>query len=88
MHVSAFYFAVQVLLRYNVQRGVPVIPRSQTEKNIQANISGLFEWNLTGAQKVNLVITLQMNLLDTDVVRELMSRNFAVIWYLLKPVYL
>lgn len=41
----------QVLLRWNVQRGVAVIPRSNTPANIQGNAKGLFEWHLTEAQK-------------------------------------
>ena len=41
-----------MLLRWNVQRGVAVIPRSQTQQNIESNISGLFTWELTPLQKV------------------------------------
>ena len=44
----------QVLLRWNVQRGVPVIPRSNTPANIEANAKGLFDWALTESQKVRL----------------------------------
>jgi len=43
---------VQVLLKWNLQRGVAVIPRSQSEKNIKANIDGAFSWELTPEQKV------------------------------------
>ena len=42
----------QVLLRWNVQRGVPVIPRSNTPANIEGNAKGLFDWALTESQKV------------------------------------
>jgi len=42
----------QVLLRWNIQRGVPVIPRSNTAANIRANAEGLFDWRLSEAQKV------------------------------------
>lgn len=42
----------QVLLRWNIQRGVPVIPRSNTPANIRANAEGLFDWRLSEAQKV------------------------------------
>ncbi|KAK9825868.1 hypothetical protein WJX81_006636 [Elliptochloris bilobata] len=44
----------QVLLRWNVQRGVPVIPRSNTPANIEGNAKGLFDWALTEAQKALL----------------------------------
>ena len=42
----------QVLLRWNVQRGVAVIPRSNTPANIEGNAKGVFDWALTEAQKV------------------------------------
>jgi len=45
---------LQVCLKWNVQRGVPVIPRSQNPKNIKANIEGIFEWVLPRAAKVHL----------------------------------
>ncbi|KAK9807579.1 hypothetical protein WJX72_003232 [[Myrmecia] bisecta] len=44
----------QVALKWNVQRGVPVIPRSQTPKNIKSNIEGMFDWQLSPAQKARL----------------------------------
>jgi diketogulonate reductase-like aldo/keto reductase len=46
------FLCVQVLLKWNIQRGVVVIPRSQSEKNIKANIDGAFSWELTPEQKV------------------------------------
>ena len=45
--------SVQVLLKWNTQRGVPVIPRSQSEKNIRGNIKDAFTWELTPDQKVS-----------------------------------
>ncbi len=45
---------MQVCLKWNVQRGVPVIPRSQNPKNIKANIDGIFDWVLPRAAKVHL----------------------------------
>lgn len=44
----------QVLLKWNIQRGVAVIPRSQSEKNIRGNIDGAFTWELTPEQKARL----------------------------------
>ncbi len=40
-------------MKWNVQRGVPVIPRSQNPKNIKANIDGIFDWVLPRAAKVH-----------------------------------
>ncbi len=44
---------LQVCLKWNVQRGIPVIPRSQNPKNIRANIDGIFDWVLPRAAKVH-----------------------------------
>jgi len=44
----------QVLLKWNTQRGVAVIPRSQSEKNIRSNIDDAFTWELTPVQKARL----------------------------------
>ncbi|KAL3155073.1 hypothetical protein ABBQ38_011137 [Trebouxia sp. C0009 RCD-2024] len=44
----------QVCLKWNVQRGVTVIPRSQNPKNIKANIDGLFNWVLPREAKAKL----------------------------------
>jgi diketogulonate reductase-like aldo/keto reductase len=41
----------QVLLRWNVQRGVPVIPKASSKPHIEENFSGLFDWRLTWDQK-------------------------------------
>ncbi len=43
---------VQVLLRYNMQRGVPVVPKASSEAHLRQNIEGAFEWALTQEQKV------------------------------------
>lgn len=42
----------QVLLRWNVQRGVPVIPKAGSEPHLRSNIEGLFGWRLTQEQQV------------------------------------
>lgn len=42
----------QVLLKWNVQRGVPVIPKAGSEPHLAENIQGLFTWRLTWDQKV------------------------------------
>ena len=44
--------APQVLLKWNVQRGVPVIPKAGSEPHLAENIEGLFAWRLTWDQKV------------------------------------
>jgi len=44
----------QVCLKWNVQRGVAVIPRSQSPKNIKANIEGMFDWILPRDAKAKL----------------------------------
>ncbi len=45
---------MQVLLKWNVQRGVPVIPRSVSAEHLQENISGLFDWRLSYNHKVSI----------------------------------
>ena len=44
--------SMQVCLKWNVQRGVIVIPRSQNPKNIKANVQGIFDWVLPREAKV------------------------------------
>lgn len=44
--------APQVLLKWNVQRGVAVIPKAGSEPHLRENIEGLFSWRLTWDQKV------------------------------------
>ena len=41
-----------MLLKWNVQRGVPVIPKASSPEHMQSNIEGLFDWRLTYDQKV------------------------------------
>ena len=43
---------LQVLLKWNVQRGVAVVPKSGSEAHLRENIEGLFSWRLTWDQKV------------------------------------
>ncbi len=42
----------KVLLRWNMQRGVPVIPKASSAEHLRENIEGAFSWHLTAAQKV------------------------------------
>lgn len=44
----------QVLLKWNVQRGVAVIPKASSPEHVRSNIEGLFEWRLTYDQKERL----------------------------------
>ena len=44
----------QVLLKWNVQRGVAVLPKANSEAHCRENIDGLFDWRLTWDQKVVL----------------------------------
>ena len=44
----------QVLLKWNVQRGVAVIPKASGEKHLRDNFDGLFTWRLTWDQKAAL----------------------------------
>ena len=53
---SELYLVLQVLLQWNIQRGVPVIPRSTSEKNIRGNIEGAFAWELSESQKARAPI--------------------------------
>lgn len=41
-----------MLLKWNVQRGVAVIPKAGSEPHLAENIEGLFGWRLTWDQKV------------------------------------
>jgi diketogulonate reductase-like aldo/keto reductase len=43
-----------VLLKWNVQRGVAVIPKAGSEPHLRENIEGLFSWRLTWDQKAKL----------------------------------
>jgi hypothetical protein len=44
--------ASQVLLKYNLQRGVPVIPKATSRDHLAENLAGMFSWRLTNHQKV------------------------------------
>lgn len=44
----------QVLLKWNVQRGVAVIPKASSEGHLRENLEGLFAWRLTWDQKSRL----------------------------------
>eukprot|EP00775_Hariotina_reticulata_P007634 gene7634-7836_t len=44
----------QVLLKYNMQRGVPVIPKATSEEHLAENIADMFNWRLSNQQKVLL----------------------------------
>jgi diketogulonate reductase-like aldo/keto reductase len=44
----------QVLLRWNVQRGVAVLPKASSQSHMLDNIQGLWEWQLTYEQKARL----------------------------------
>ena len=42
----------QVLLKWNIQRGVVVIPKASSEAHLKENISGCFDWKLSNDHKV------------------------------------
>ncbi|GBF92732.1 alcohol dehydrogenase [Raphidocelis subcapitata] len=44
----------QVLLRYNMQRGVPVIPKASSPPHLAENIAHAFDWRLSNADKAAL----------------------------------
>lgn len=44
---------MQVLLKYNLQRGVPVIPKASFRKHLEENLVGMFDWKLSNQQKVS-----------------------------------
>eukprot|EP00879_Flechtneria_rotunda_P030345 GHRR01032968.1.p1 GENE.GHRR01032968.1~~GHRR01032968.1.p1 ORF type:complete len:299 (+),score=105.12 GHRR01032968.1:711-1607(+) len=52
--------ANQVLLKYNLQRGVVVIPKATSQKHLEENFRDMFNWKLTNQQKV-LLDTLDIN---------------------------
>jgi diketogulonate reductase-like aldo/keto reductase len=43
-----------VLLRYNMQRGVPVIPKASSQAHLSENFDHAFDWRLGNADKVAL----------------------------------
>ena len=44
--------AAQVLLKWNLQRGVAVIPKASSEAHLRENLAGCFEWRLSNEHKV------------------------------------
>lgn len=50
--LQVFSCALQVLLRWNVQRGVAVLPKASSQDHMVDNIKCLFDWRLTYDQKV------------------------------------
>ncbi len=43
-----------MLLKWNVQRGVAVVPKASSEPHLRENIQGLFEWRLAPKHKAAL----------------------------------
>jgi diketogulonate reductase-like aldo/keto reductase len=43
---------LQVLLKYNMQRGVVVIPKASSPEHLAANLQDMFSWRLNNQQKV------------------------------------
>jgi diketogulonate reductase-like aldo/keto reductase len=41
-----------VLLKYNMQRGVVVIPKASSPEHLAANLQDMFSWRLNNQQKV------------------------------------
>ncbi|KAF6262790.1 NADP-dependent oxidoreductase domain-containing protein [Scenedesmus sp. NREL 46B-D3] len=51
---SVALFPTQVLLKYNMQRGVVVIPKASSPEHLAANLQDMFSWRLNNKQKVLL----------------------------------
>jgi diketogulonate reductase-like aldo/keto reductase len=45
---------LQVLLKYNMQRGVVVIPKASSPEHLAANLQDMFSWRLNNQQKVRV----------------------------------
>ena len=45
---------MQVLLKWNIQRGVPVTPKATSAEHLAANLVGMYDWRLTWQQKSKL----------------------------------
>eukprot|EP00882_Tetradesmus_deserticola_P031411 GHRQ01035517.1.p2 GENE.GHRQ01035517.1~~GHRQ01035517.1.p2 ORF type:complete len:106 (-),score=34.13 GHRQ01035517.1:53-370(-) len=43
----------QVLLKYNMQRGVVVIPKASSPEHLAENLRDMFSWRLNNQQKVS-----------------------------------
>eukprot|EP00955_Chlamydomonas_euryale_P018386 195529-Chlamydomonas_euryale.AAC.1 len=56
LHICAFphFHTVQVVLKWNTQRGVPLAAKASSEAHQRENFEGFFEWKLTNAQKARL----------------------------------
>lgn len=54
MHPLQQYFRAvsQVLLKWSMQRGVPVIPKATSREHLAENFADMFNWRLTNEQKV------------------------------------
>ena len=46
--------SMQVVLKWNTQRGVPVIPKASSRAHLEENFAGWADWRLTVAQKARL----------------------------------
>lgn len=44
-----------MLLKWNMQRGVPVIPKATSREHLAENFVDMFNWRLTNQQKVSNV---------------------------------
>ena len=50
---QSYHFLVfQVCLRWNIDRGVAVIPESGSQQHIEENIAGIYDWKLPAELKV------------------------------------
>jgi diketogulonate reductase-like aldo/keto reductase len=43
-----------VLLKWNLQRGVPVVAKASSEAHMRANLEGMTSWKLSNQAKVEL----------------------------------
>ncbi|GFH06526.1 aldo_ket_red domain-containing protein, partial [Haematococcus lacustris] len=48
--------SAQVLLKWNMQRGVPVIPKASSPAHLQDNVRDIFSWSLTSQQKSDDIV--------------------------------
>lgn len=56
LHLShpSCWAPLQVLLRWGMQRGCPVIPKTSNLERLEENIAGAFSWRLSNEQKATL----------------------------------
>lgn len=52
MSTGPGHLLLQVLLKWNMQRGVPVIPKATSRDHLAENFVDMFTWRLTNQQKV------------------------------------